>query len=68
MFLNFFKSFSAKRILKKSALHVKGIPSTHPVETIGLLIDKTYFEDKVNLIEELLANGIKRENIQNIAL
>ena len=64
MFLNFFKNFSAKRTLKKSFLHVKGNPSPHPIETIGLLIDKTYFEDKVNLIEELLAHGIKRENIQ----
>ena len=64
MFLNFFKNFSAKRTLKKSFLHVKGNPSTHLIETIGLLIDKTYFDDKVNLIEELLAHGIKRENMQ----
>lgn len=64
MFLNFFKNFSAKRILKKSSLHVKGNPSSHPIKTVGLLIDKTYFGDKVNLIEELLAHGIKRENIQ----
>ena len=64
MFLNFFKNFSAKRTLKKSSLHVKGNPSSHPIETIGLLIDKTYFEEKVNLIEELVANGIKRENIE----
>lgn len=64
MFLNFFKNFSAKRTLKKSFLHVKGNPSPHLIETVGLLIDKTYFEDKVNLIEELLANGIMRENIQ----
>lgn len=64
MFLKFFKNFSAKRTLKKSSLNVKGNPSSEPIKTVGLLIDKTYFEDKVNLIEELLANGIKREDIQ----
>jgi hypothetical protein len=64
MFLKFFKNFSAKRTLKKSSLNVKGNPSAEPIKTVGLLIDKTYFEDKVNLIEELLANGIKREDIQ----
>ena len=64
MFLKFFKNFSAKRTLKKSSLNVKGNPSAEPIKTVGLLIDKTYFEDKVNLIEELVANGIKREDIQ----
>lgn len=64
MFLNFFKNFSAKRTLKNSSLQAKGNPSDETITTVGLLIDKTYFEDKVNLIEELLANGIKRENIQ----
>lgn len=64
MFLKFFKNFSAKRTLKNSSLHVKGNPSSKPIQTVGLLIDKTYFEDKVNLIEELLSNGIQRENIQ----
>lgn len=67
MFLKNFKTFSAKRVLKKSSLNVNSIVSNKPIQTIGVLIDETNFDKKENLIQLLIEKGFKPENISVLA-
>ncbi|WP_269224924.1 DUF6913 domain-containing protein [Flavobacterium eburneipallidum] len=66
MFLNYIKDYFLKRILKNSLHNVKTIPSTVSIQTVGLLIDESYFLEKEALIKELIANGIVENNIKTI--
>ena len=67
MFLKFFKNFSAKRIVKKSSLNVNSTISDKPIETVGLLIDETFFLEKDKLIQQLVSNGIEVKNLTVLA-
>ena len=67
MFLKFFKNFSAKRIVKKSSLNVNSSISNKPIQTVGVLIDETYFDKKEALIQLLVENGINPEKISVLA-
>lgn len=66
MFLNYIKDFSVKNILKNRLHNVKSIASTDSIQTVGLLIDESYFSEKDAMIKELIANGISEENIKII--
>jgi hypothetical protein len=64
MFLKFIKDYFLKRILKKSLQNVKSNSSAGSIQTIGLLIDDSYFFEKEALVEELKAHGILENNIE----
>jgi hypothetical protein len=66
MFLSFIKDYFLIRILKKNFRNVKSISSGVPIQTIGLLIDESYFTEKEALIKEVIANGILESNIKII--
>ncbi|WP_269242464.1 DUF6913 domain-containing protein [Flavobacterium limnophilum] len=66
MFLNYIKDYFLKRILKNSLHNVKSISSTVPIQTVGVLVDETYFLEKEALVKELIANGISQDNIKII--
>lgn len=64
MFLNYIKNYFLKKILKKNLHNVKSISSEVPIETVGVLVDETYFSGKDALVKELIANGISEKNIK----
>jgi hypothetical protein len=66
MFLNYIKDFSVKKILKNSLHNVKSSSLSTTIQTVGLLIDASYFSEKEALINELIANGIAADNIKVI--
>ena len=66
MFINYIKKIFLKKILKKSLHNVKPSSLTTPIQTVGLLVDESYFSDKEALIKELVAGGIKEDNIKTI--
>lgn len=66
MFLNYIKDYFLKRILKNSLQNVKTNPSLLPIQTVGLLVDESYFLEKEALVKELIANGISEKNIKII--
>lgn len=66
MFLNYIKDFSVKKILKNSLHNVKSSSLSTSIQTVGLLIDASFFSEKEALINELIANGIPADNIKVI--
>lgn len=58
MFLKFIKDFFIKKTVKKSLLNYSLINADNKIQTVGLLIDETYFSKEKELIEEITANGI----------
>jgi hypothetical protein len=67
MFLKNFKTFSAKRVLKKSSLVVNSSISKQPIQTVGVLVDESVFNIKEALIQLLVSKSIKLENISVLA-
>jgi hypothetical protein len=66
MFLKYIKDYFLKRILKNNLQNVKSISSAVSIQTVGLLIDESYFFEKEALVEELKAHGILENNIKLI--
>lgn len=64
MFLNYIKEFFVKKSLKNNLHNVKNEVFTSNVQTIGLLVDESKFYDSEGLIQELILNGIKPDNIK----
>lgn len=64
MFLIYIKDFFLKRILKNNLYNVKSISSSVPMQTIGLLIDESYFFEKETLVKEIISNGVLESNIK----
>lgn len=64
MFLNQIKEFSLKRILKKSFLNNNQNLDVKAIKSVGLLINEKKFLHKTELIDELVNNGFKKENIK----
>lgn len=64
MFLKYIKDYFLKRILKNNLQNVKSISSAVSIQTVGLLIDESYFFEKEALVEELKAQGILENNIK----
>lgn len=63
MFLSYIKEFSLKRLLKKSFQEIKNNQSLNTIKSVGLIIDESYFNKKESLIDELVANGIRKDRI-----
>ena len=67
MFLKFIKDFSLKKIIKNSLSNYKPIASPDKVVTVGILIDESYFTNKEELIQELVACGIDGNAIETLS-
>jgi hypothetical protein len=66
MFIRYIKEISLKKILKRSLHNVKPSSLLTPIQTVGVLVDESYFSDKEQLTKELIACGIKENNIKMI--
>jgi hypothetical protein len=66
MFLNDIKNYFLIKFLKNNFLNVKSISSPNPIQTVGLLIDESYFLQKEAVVKEIIANGILENNIKII--
>ena len=64
MFLKFIKDFFIKKTVKKSLLAYSLVNSEKKIQTVGLLIDETYFSKEKELIEEITAKGIAANHIK----
>ncbi|RZK11983.1 MAG: hypothetical protein EOO46_04805 [Flavobacterium sp.] len=64
MFLNFLKNFFLKRKLKNSLFNVSSSLSNQKINTVGIIVDESYFNDKANLIKELIKNDLRQNNIK----
>jgi len=67
MFLDKIKDFWTKKNVKKRLSNVKHNESISSIKKIGIIIDETYFNEKDLLINQLVLNGINKENIEIIA-
>lgn len=66
MFLNYIKNYFLIKFLKNKLQNVKASTSKGPIQTVGVLVDESYFLEKKGLIKELVANGILESNIKVI--
>ncbi|MGH2666670.1 DUF6913 domain-containing protein [Flavobacterium sp.] len=66
MFIKYIKELSVKKILKSSLHNVTPSSLTTPIKTVGILLDESYFQEKEQLIKEIVANGIQENNIKMI--
>ncbi|MFK7000461.1 DUF6913 domain-containing protein [Flavobacterium oreochromis] len=64
MFINYIKELSLKKILNSTLQQVKDAPIVNSVKKVGLLLDDSYPFKKEELINELINNGFKRDNIK----
>jgi hypothetical protein len=66
MFLNYIKNYFLIKFIKNNLHNVKTSSSIASIQTVGLLIDESYFFEKEALVNELIANGIQESNIKII--
>lgn len=66
MFLNKIKDFWVKKIVKKSLSNLKHTASTNSIKRVGIIIDESYFNNKEELIQELVKYSINKQEIQII--
>ena len=64
MFLNYFKDFSTKKIVKNSLSNVKHLASDKVIKTVGIIFDESYFYERKALVNELIKNGIAENDIK----
>lgn len=64
MLLNYLKELLVKRKVKNSLLTERPLASSDVIKTVGLLIDENYFSEKSKLIDQIISNGVLKENIQ----
>lgn len=64
MFLKYIKNYFLLRVIKNNLQNVKNSTSINLIQTVGLLIDESYFFEKDKLIQELVDNGILKNNIK----
>jgi hypothetical protein len=64
MLLNYLKGFLVKKRVKKNLLAERTVPNSNKIKTVGLLIDENYFSEKSDLINQIVSNGILKEDIQ----
>ena len=61
MFLNYLKNLFLKYTLKNKWQEVSNLASTKPIQTVGLVVDTTDFDQTEVLIQEL----ISKEHLSN---
>ena len=66
MFLNYIKEISLKRILKNSYKVLTNNQNLTIIKSVGLIIDESNFDKSEKLINEIVAGGIRKDNIKVI--
>ena len=66
MFLNYLKNLFLKYTLKNKWQEVSNLASTKPIQTVGLVVDTTDFDQTEVLIQELISKGFLEKNISVI--
>ena len=66
MFLNYIKEISLKRILKNSYKDLTNNQNLTIIKSVGLIIDESNFDKSEKLINEIVAGGIRKDNIKVI--
>lgn len=66
MFLNYLKNLFLKYTLKNKWQEVSNLASTKPIQTVGLVVDTTDFDQTEVLIQELISKGFSEKNISVI--
>jgi hypothetical protein len=64
MFIKYIKELSVKKILKRNLHSVKPSSLVTPIQTIGVIVDESYFVEKEQLMQELVSCGIKENNMK----
>jgi hypothetical protein len=64
MFLNYFKDFSTKKIVKNNLSNVKHLASGNVIKTVGIIFDESYFYEREDLVKELIRKGIDEKDIK----
>ena len=64
MFLDYFKDFTTKKIVKKSFSNVKHYASDKEIKKVGILFDESYFYEREALVGELIAKEIDEKDIK----
>ena len=64
MFLNYFKDFATKKIVKNSLSNVKHFASDKVIKTVGIIFDESYFYEREALVNELIKKGIAEKGIK----
>ena len=64
MFLDYFKDFTTKKIVKKSFSNVKHYASDKVIKKVGILFDESYFYEREALVGELIAKEIDEKDIK----
>jgi hypothetical protein len=67
MFLNNIKNLLIKKIVSKSLSNVKSVVSNGIIKTVGIVFDESYFYEREALIQELIKQGIKENDIKVLA-
>jgi hypothetical protein len=63
MFLKYIKDFFTLKLIKKNLSNVKISGIESKIQTVGILFDETYFNEKEALIQALLSFGIESKNV-----
>ncbi|HWS59918.1 MAG TPA: hypothetical protein VN182_03225 [Flavobacterium sp.] len=66
MFLNYLKNYFLLKFLKNNLSNTKICKEINTVQTVGLLVDESYFTETDSLIKEIIANGIYESNLKII--
>ncbi len=64
MFLNYFKDFSTKKIVKNSLSNVKHFATEKSIKKVGIIFDESYFKEREGMVESLIQNGIAESDIK----
>ena len=64
MFLNYFKDFSTKKIVKNSLSNVKHFANENGIKKVGIIFDESYFQEREGMVESLIQNGIAESDIK----
>jgi len=63
MFYKILKNFFLKKNVTKRLQNQQPLLEQQKIETIGLLVDETYFSNTARLVETILSQGFRKEQI-----
>ena len=64
MFLNHFKDFATKKIVKNSLSNVKHTATDTSIKKVGIIFDESFFYEREAMVEALIENGIAQDDIK----
>lgn len=67
MFLRYIKDIGLKKIVRKRLANYKPVQVPGVINTVGIIINETYFKEKELLVKELVKKGIQEKNIQTLS-